>query len=170
MVAFNDPMQWGEETAPSADGRLSKWKSLCLKYIELHMISKEHLVVLVVTMPHFCYHASSNWLTSYISLAGVFCGKAGRGGQWRKVFLYPVRNPLGVTASSRTLGRKLSEDPSVSWQNGFQCTLPFQLRICMENCLEDFLMFICALFYFISIFFLTLSFMVFLLWPYFVQK
>lgn len=27
MVAFNDPMQWGEETAPSADGRLSKWKS-----------------------------------------------------------------------------------------------------------------------------------------------
>lgn len=91
----------------------SEKASLHLKCIELHMISKEHLVVLVITMAHFRYHVSSNWLTSYISLVGVFCGKAGRE---RDIPQYLVINPLGVTAFSGTLERKLSEDTSVPWR------------------------------------------------------
>lgn len=72
-------MHQGQEKVPSADETFNVKKlHLHLKYIELHMISKEHLVVLVITMAHFCYHVSSNVFTSYISLAGVFSRKAGR--------------------------------------------------------------------------------------------
>lgn len=78
------------------------------KHIELHLISKEPLVVLVITLASFCYHVSSNGFTSCISLAGVFLWK-GRERQEKKedISQYFVINPVGVTAFSGILARKL---------------------------------------------------------------
>lgn len=68
-------------------------------------------------MAHSCYHVSSNWLTSYTSRSGVFCEKVERK-RWKGegIAQYLVMNPLGVTAFSGTLERKLPEDTSVPWQ------------------------------------------------------
>ena len=70
---------------------------LHLKYIELHRISKEQLVVLVTAIVHFCYPVSSKGFPSHSSLASVFYGRQVEVKE-EGVPRYPVVNPLGVSA------------------------------------------------------------------------
>lgn len=116
-----DCFQW-HSVSRSREAALSRWKTfkvkklpLHLKYIELHMISKEYLVVLVITMAHFCYHVSSNWLVYFPGRCFLWKGRK-REVKEEGIPQYRAINPLGVTTFSRTMEKKMSEDTFVSWQ------------------------------------------------------